>query len=815
MKTEYNPEGIEKIAQDFWEQEQCFEVSEDTDKEKFYCLTMFPYPSGQLHMGHVRVFTISDVIARYQRMIGKHVLQPMGWDAFGMPAENAAIKRGIPPAQWTYENIDYMREQLKRLGYAYDWSREVTTCSPEYYKWEQWLFTRLFEKGLVYRKNAIVNWDPVDQTVLANEQVIDGRGWRSDAIVERREIPQWFMRITAYAEELLEGLDDLKGWPSSVKMMQKNWIGKSDGIELSFSIEESKTELKVFTTRPDTLMGATYMAVAAEHPLAIEAAHQDTDVANFLEECKKSHASEAAMETMEKKGLPLNVYAIHPISKERIPIWVANFVLMNYGSGAVMAVPGHDQRDWEFAKKYGLEVKQVIQPEDDGTKIDINDAPYLEYGLLINSLEYDGMDSAKAFVEIAKYFEKNKKGKRVINYRLRDWGVSRQRYWGAPIPIIYCEDCDVVPVPEDQLPVVLPEDIKFSGTGSPLKDMPEFYNTECPECKKPAKRETDTFDTFFESSWYFSRYASYDSSSSMLDRRESYWMPVDQYTGGVEHAILHLLYSRFFQRLLRDEGLSAASEPFTNLLTQGMVLKDGAKMSKAKGNTVDPENLIEKYGADTVRLFMMSAAPPELALEWSDAGVQGGYRFLNRLWRTVNSHEIVKNLDFSLNFNQEQKDIRYKTHFTIKKVTDDIGRRYKFNTAIAAIMELLNIVNKYKDTSNEGKLVIQEALESITQLLSPITPHICHALWMKLGHKKPLIYSMWPKAEESVLQKNDVEIIIQINGKLRGRLVVNVESNQKDIEKMVMSDVKIMQYLEGNTIKKFIYVKGRLINVVV
>jgi len=815
MKTEYNPEGIEKIAQDFWEQEQCFEVSEDTDKEKFYCLTMFPYPSGQLHMGHVRVFTISDVIARYQRMIGKHVLQPMGWDAFGMPAENAAIKRGIPPAQWTYENIDYMREQLKRLGYAYDWSREVTTCSPEYYKWEQWLFTRLFEKGLVYRKNAIVNWDPVDQTVLANEQVIDGRGWRSDAIVERREIPQWFMRITAYAEELLEGLDDLKGWPSSVKMMQKNWIGKSDGIELSFSIEESKTELKVFTTRPDTLMGATYMAVAAEHPLAIEAAHQDIDVANFLEECKKSHASEAAMETMEKKGLPLNVYAIHPISKERIPIWVANFVLMNYGSGAVMAVPGHDQRDWEFAKKYGLEVKQVIQPEDDGTKIDINDAPYLEYGSLINSLEYDGMDSAKAFVEIAKYFEKNKKGKRVINYRLRDWGVSRQRYWGAPIPIIYCEDCGVVPVPEDQLPVVLPEDIKFSGTGSPLKDMPEFYNTECPECKKPAKRETDTFDTFFESSWYFSRYASYDSSSSMLDRRESYWMPVDQYTGGVEHAILHLLYSRFFQRLLRDEGLSAASEPFTNLLTQGMVLKDGAKMSKAKGNTVDPENLIEKYGADTVRLFMMSAAPPELALEWSDAGVQGGYRFLNRLWRTVNSHEIVKNLDFSLNFNQEQKDIRYKTHFTIKKVTDDIGRRYKFNTAIAAIMELLNIVNKYKDTSNEGKLVIQEALESITQLLSPITPHICHALWMKLGHKKPLIYSMWPKAEESVLQKNDVEIIIQINGKLRGRLVVNVESNQKDIEKMVMSDVKIMQYLEGNTIKKFIYVKGRLINVVV
>jgi len=814
MKTEYNPEEIERIAQKFWEKEQCFEVSENTNKEKFYCLTMFPYPSGQLHMGHVRVFTISDVIARYQRMIGKHVLQPMGWDAFGMPAENAAIKKGIPPAQWTYENIDYMRGQLKRLGYAYDWSREITTCSPEYYKWEQWLFTRLFKKGMVYRKNAIVNWDPVDQTVLANEQVIDGRGWRSDAIVERREIPQWFMKITAYAEELLEGLDDLEGWPSSVKIMQKNWIGKSDGIELSFPIEDSKTELKIFTTRPDTLMGATYMAVAAEHPLAIEAANQDTDVADFLKECKKSHASEAAMETMEKKGLPLNIYAIHPISKERVPIWVANFVLMNYGSGAIMAVPGHDQRDWEFAKKYGLEVKQVIQPKD-GAKIDINDAPYLEYGSLINSLEYDGMDSDRAFFEIARNFEKSKKGKRITNYRLRDWGVSRQRYWGAPIPIIYCEACDAVPVPEDQLPVVLPENVEFSGTGSPLKDLPEFYNTECPECKKPARRETDTFDTFFESSWYFSRYASYDASSSMLDKRENYWMPVDQYTGGIEHAILHLLYSRFFQRLLRDEGLSGASEPFTNLLTQGMVLKDGVKMSKARGNTVDPQNLIEKYGADTVRLFMMSAAPPELALEWSDAGVQGGFRFLNRLWVAVNNHEPVKNLDLSLNFNQEQQDIRYKTHYTIKKVTDDIGRRYKFNTAIAAIMELLNIINKYKDNSNEGRIVIQEALESIIQLLSPITPHVCHTLWMKLDHKQPLIYSMWPKIEESVLQKNDVEIIIQVNGKLRGRLVVNVESNQKDIEDMVMSDTKIKHYIKDKVIKKFIYIKGKLINVVI
>ena len=814
MTTTYNPEKIEKIAQNYWDDQQCFVVKEDSEKEKFYCLTMFPYPSGQLHMGHVRVFTISDVIARYQRMLGKHVLQPMGWDAFGMPAENAAIKRKIAPAEWTYKNIDYMREQLKRLGYAYDWNREVTTCKPEYYKWEQWLFTRLFEKGLVYRKNSIVNWDPVDQTVLANEQVIDGRGWRSDALVERREIPQWFMRITAYAEELLESLDELDGWPESVKTMQRNWIGKSEGIEFAFPLEFKNSSLTVFTTRPDTLMGVTYMAVAAEHPLALKAAKQDTKIADFLEECKNNQSAEAMMETMEKKGLPLNLFAVHPITQEKIPIWVANFVLMTYGSGAVMAVPGHDQRDWDFAKHYGLDIKQVIEPKD-GAVIDIDKAPYLEYGTLINSLDYDGLSSLDAFEVIANYFETKKQGQKVVNYRLRDWGVSRQRYWGTPIPIVYCEDCEAVPVPVDQLPVILPEKVQFSGTGSPLKDMPDFYNTKCPECGKNAKRETDTFDTFFESSWYFSRYASFDASESMLDKRESYWMPVNQYTGGIEHAILHLLYSRFFQRLLRDEGISDVSEPFTNLLTQGMVMKDGAKMSKAKGNTVDPQGLIEKFGADTVRLFMMSAAPPELALEWSDDGVQGAHRFLRRLWTAVDNHDSVLELDLSLDFNEKQKALRYKTHKTIRKVTDDIGRRYKFNTAIAAVMELLNAINKFKNENQEGKVVIQEALESIVLLLSPITPHICHALWGELGHKEALIYSSWPKMDETVLVKNEVELIIQVNGKLRSRITVDIDTPQETIEAMVVADENVLRHVEEKLIKKMIYIKGKLVNVVV
>ena len=816
METRYDPQAIEQAARDYWDDQRSFEVSEDPDKEKFYCLTMFPYPSGQLHMGHVRVFTINDVIARYHRMQGKHVLQPMGWDAFGMPAENAAIKRGVPPAAWTYQNIDYMRGQLKRLGYGYDWSREVTTCRPEYYRWEQWLFTRLFKKGLVYRKNSIVNWDPVDQTVLANEQVIDGRGWRSDALVERREIPQWFMKITAYADELLDGLDKLDGWPDSVKTMQRNWIGRSEGLELSFVVDGEDTPLTVYTTRPDTLMGVTYMAVAAEHPLATKAARANADVAAFVEECKKTDAQEATLETMEKKGMALGISAIHPITGEEVPLWVANFVLMSYGTGAVMAVPGHDQRDYEFASKHDLPITQVVVPAD-GSDADISEEAYLEHGLLVNSGEYDGMTFEQAFDAIAMRFEKDGRGCRRTNYRLRDWGVSRQRYWGTPIPIVYCDDCDAVAVPEDQLPVVLPEDVEVSGTGSPLKNMPEFYETPCPQCGKPARRETDTFDTFVESSWYFSRYACPDSDDAMLDEREGYWLPVDQYTGGIEHAILHLLYARFFQKLMRDEGLSAADEPFTNLLTQGMVLKDGAKMSKAKGNTVDPQALIEKYGADTVRLFMMFAAPPEQSLEWSDAGVQGAFRFLKRFWAAVHEHAAAgdtETLDVA-KLNDEQKQLRRKTHQTIAKVSDDIGRRYTFNTAIAASMELLNAVTRFDDSSAEGRSVVRESLEAVILVLSPIVPHICHELWHVLGHEGGLVDERWPEVDESALSQDLIEMVVQVNGKLRGRISVDVAADKEAISELALADENVQKFVADKTIRKTIVVPGRLVNIVV
>ena len=812
MTTQYEPKKIEKKAQEFWEKERCFEVDEASDKEKFYCLTMFPYPSGQLHMGHVRVFTISDVIARYQRMLGKHVMQPMGWDAFGMPAENAAIERDIPPAEWTYQNIDYMRSQLKRLGYAYDWTRELTTCRPDYYRWEQWLFTRLFEKGLVYRKNSIVNWDPVDQTVLANEQVIDGRGWRSDAVIERREIPQWFMKITDYAEELLSCLDKLDGWPESVKMMQRNWIGRSEGIDITFKVDEKLT-LSAYTTRPDTLMGVTYLAIAGEHLLAKKIASNNPKVADFIAECKKNHAVEAAIETMEKKGMPLGIDAIHPITGEKIPLWVANFVLMNYGTGVVMGVPGHDQRDWDFAKEYKITINQVIKPSDN-SKIDINIAPYLEYGILINSNEYNGLNSHQAFDAIAEYLEKKNKGKRTINFRLRDWGISRQRYWGTPIPIIYCDECGTVAVPEEQLPVILPEKVKFKGIGSPLKNMSDFYHTDCPKCGNIAKRETDTFDTFFESSWYFSRYAC-PGSDRMLDDREAYWMPVDQYTGGIEHAILHLLYSRFFQKLLRDEGLSSADEPFTNLLTQGMVLKDGAKMSKAKGNTVDPQELIDKYGADTVRLFMISAASPEQALEWSDKGVQGAYRFLKKLWVLIEKHYSEDPLKPINDLNGNQKELRYKTHSTIVKVSDDIGRRYKFNTAIAAIMELLNSVTRFDDDSHKGRSVVRESLETIILLLSPIVPHICHELWKKLNYKTSLIDERWPNADKLALAKDSIEIVVQVNGKLRSRIIVDVNADEEKIKSLVIKDKNVQRYIGKNKVKNIIIVPGRLVNVVV
>jgi leucyl-tRNA synthetase len=816
MSTPYNPEAVELAAQKYWDDANSFVVGEDAGKEKYYCLTMFPYPSGKLHMGHVRVFTINDVIARYHRLQGKHVLQPMGWDAFGMPAENAAIQRGIPPAKWTYSNIEDMRGQLQRLGYAYDWTREVTTCRPEYYRWEQWLFTKMFAKGLVYRKNSIVNWDPVDQTVLANEQVIDGRGWRSDALVERREIPQWFMKITDYADELLDELDRMPGWPDSVKTMQRNWIGRSEGVELSFDVVGDDEPLTVYTTRPDTLMGVTYMAVAAEHPLASKAAQNNPRIAAFIAECKQTDAQEATLETMEKKGMALGISVVHPLTGDEVPLWVANFVLMSYGTGAVMAVPGHDARDWEFAKKHGLPIKQVIAPSD-GSEIDIEEAVYLERGVLVNSGDYDGLDFDGAFNAIADHFEASGRGSRKVNYRLRDWGVSRQRYWGTPIPIIYCDDCDAVPVPEDQLPVVLPEDVEVKGTGSPLKDMPEFVNVNCPKCGKEARRETDTFDTFVESSWYFARYACPDNDTAMLDDRAHYWTPVDQYTGGIEHAILHLLYSRFFQRVMRDEGLTDVSEPFTNLLTQGMVLKDGAKMSKAKGNTVDPQELIEKYGADTVRLFMMFAAPPEQALEWSDDGVQGSFRFLKRFWSAVSDHAAggpADPVDVDA-LNDSQKDLRRKTHQTIAKISDDIGRRHSFNTAVASSMELLNAINKFDDDSAAGRAVEREALESVVVMLSPMVPHICHALWLELGHDSVLIDQRWPEVDERALQQDLVEMVVQVNGKLRAKISVAVDAGKDAVETLALADENVQRFIDGKALRKVIVVPGRLVNIVV
>ena len=816
MNAVYDPQAVEAAAQTAWDEVGTFRAFDSSDREKFYCLSMFPYPSGRLHMGHVRTYTLGDVINRYRRLKGYNVMQPMGWDAFGLPAENAAIKNDIPPAAWTKDNIDYMRGQMQRLGFGIDWNRELATCEPEYYHWEQWLFVRLFKKGMAYRKSAMVNWDPVDQTVLANEQVIDGRGWRSDALVERREIPQWFMKITAYADELLEELERMPGWPDSVKTMQKNWIGRSEGVELTFDVAGEEEPLTVFTTRPDTLFGVTYMAVAAEHPLAEKAAATNPDIAAFIEECKKTDAAEATIETMEKKGMALGINVIHPLTGDEVPLWVANFVLMSYGTGAVMAVPGHDERDWEFAKKHGLPIRQVIAPED-GSEIDIDAAVYIDKGVTVNSGDYNGLDYQAAFDAIADWFEENGRGRRTVNYRLRDWGVSRQRYWGAPIPIIYCDDCDAVPVPEEDLPVVLPEDVDVTGHGSPLKDMPEFVNVKCPKCGKDARRETDTFDTFVESSWYFARYACPDSETAMLDERAAYWMPVDQYTGGIEHAILHLLYSRFFQRAMRDEGLTDISEPFTNLLTQGMVLKDGAKMSKNKGNVVDPQELIAKYGADTVRLFMMFAAPPEQALEWSDDGVQGSFRFLKRFWNAVQDHVDggpVGALDVAA-LDAGQKELRRKTHQSIAKIGDDLGRRYTFNTAVAASMELLNAVTRFDDTSEAGRGVVQEALEAVTLMLSPMVPHICHALWAQLGRETALIDERWPAVDESALEADLVEIVVQVNGKLRGRVSVAADADNDAIAAQALEDPNVQRFVEGKPVRKTIVVPGRLVNIVV
>jgi leucyl-tRNA synthetase len=816
MQQEYQPVDVEKAAQQWWHSNNTFRAVEDPSREKFYCLAMFPYPSGQLHMGHVRNYTIGDVISRYQRMLGKNVLQPMGWDAFGLPAENAAIKHRVPPAAWTYDNIDYMRGQLQRLGLGYDWERELATCTPEYYRWEQWLFTRLFEKGLVYKKTAAVNWCPVDNTVLANEQVIDGCCWRCDTTVEKREIPQWFMKITDYAEQLLTDLDQLDGWPEQVKTMQANWIGRSEGLQIEFALKDSDASLAVYTTRPDTLMGATYVAIAAEHPLAKQAAETHPELAAFIEECRLMETSEEALETADKKGVATGLTVSHPVTGEDVPVWAANFVLMGYGTGAVMSVPAHDQRDFEFAQKYNLTIKQVIKPSDDA-EVDISTAAYTEKGQLVNAGQFDGLSSAKAFDAIASFLEHNNKGERQVNYRLRDWGVSRQRYWGTPIPIINCPDCGSVPVPEHDLPVGLPEDVIVDGSGSPIKSMPEFYQCACPKCGADAERETDTFDTFFESSWYYARFTCPDNEEAMLDERADHWLPVDQYIGGIEHAVLHLLYARFFHKLMRDEGLVSGDEPFKNLLTQGMVLKDGVKMSKSKGNTVDPQALIDQYGADTSRLFMMFAAPPEQSLEWSDKAVEGSNRFLKRLWRSVQEHVAagdVTTLDTDV-LSDELKALRRQLNQTLVKVTDDIGRRHTFNTAIAAIMELMNALAKLKDESAQARAVIQEVLEKAVLMLSPITPHICHSLWQALGHDEAVVTVTWPEVDESALVQDKVELMVQVNGKLRSKISIAADADKEAIEAMALTDDNVAKFIEGKEVRKVIVVPGRLINIVV
>jgi leucyl-tRNA synthetase len=822
IEPQYTPQAVEAEAQSYWQEHESFKASEDKSREKFYCLSMFPYPSGHLHMGHVRNYSIGDAISRYQRMLGKNVLQPMGWDAFGLPAENAAIQNETAPANWTYANIDYMREQLQRLGYAYDWSREVATCHPDYYRWEQWFFTRLFKKGLVYKKSSEVNWDPVDQTVLANEQVVDGRGWRSGAVVERREIPQWFIKITDFAQELLDDLEEMNGWPEKVRTMQANWIGRSEGVELDFKVagesDDSLKTLSVYTTRPDTLLGVTYVALAVQHPLAIKAAQTNTDVAKYIEQQGNIKVAEADMATMEKTGIDTGLKAIHPISGEELPIFLANFVLMSYGSGAVMSVPAHDQRDWEFAKKYKLPIKQVIKPLSDETNCDLEQEAYVEKGLLINSGDFDGLNFNEAFSAIEKHLSERDQGKKKVNFRLRDWGVSRQRYWGAPIPIINCEKCGSVAVPEEDLPVTLPTDIEFDASGSPLGKLKEFYETSCPQCSGKAVRETDTFDTFMESSWYYARYTCRDQNDSMLDERADYWLPVDQYIGGIEHAILHLLYARFFHKLMRDEGLVTSDEPFTHLLTQGMVLKDGSKMSKSKGNTVDPLSLIEKYGADTVRMFTMFASPPDQSLEWSDSGVEGSFRFLKKLWKIVANHQPLPLVDFaSVDLNEEQAQLRRKTHQTLQKVTDDYGRRHTFNTAIAATMELLNTVTRFSD-ANKGKtdcLVIQESLESAILMLAPIVPHFCHTLWQYLGHEEAVMNAAWPKVDESALIQNTATVVLQVNGKLRGKIEVSKDISKEELEKLALSNESVARFLAEGTVRKVIVVPGRLVNIVV
>ena len=862
--NQYNPKDIEQRVQQYWEENQSFKANDDVEKEKFYCLSMFPYPSGRLHMGHVRNYTIGDVISRFQRMQGKNVLQPMGWDAFGLPAENAAINNNTAPAKWTYSNIDYMKNQLRSLGFGYDWDREVTTCKSDYYRWEQWFFTRLYEKGLVYKKNSTVNWDPVDQTVLANEQVIDGRGWRSGALVEQKEIPQWFIKITDYAEELLQDLEQLEEWPDQVRAMQANWIGRSEGVEITFDLASAVNDiadLTVYTTRPDTFYGVTYVAVAAQHPLAEFAAKSNPDLAAFIDECKNTKVAEAELATMEKKGFATGFEVVHPLTGEKLPIWVANFVLMDYGSGAVMAVPGHDQRDWEFATKYNLPIQQVIAPNaGDEDKCDLTASAFTEKGSLINSAKFDGLEFDAAFNGIADELESKGCGKRKVNYRLRDWGVSRQRYWGAPIPMLNLENGESVPVPADQLPVVLPEDVEMNGVTSPIKADPEWakttYNGEA------ALRETDTFDTFMESSWYYARYACATNNDAMLDPTSAnYWLPVDQYIGGIEHAILHLLYSRFFHKLLRDEGLVNSDEPFKRLLCQGMVLADSyyredasgkktwfsptevstekddkgrivkawltadgeevihggmTKMSKSKNNGIDPQEVIDQYGADTVRLFTMFAAPPEQTLEWVDSGVEGANRFLRRIWKLVTEH-VEKGAPEAIDvkaLSKDQQALRREVHKTIEKVSDDLGRRQTFNTAVAAVMELLNHLQKAPQDNAQDIAIMREACESILLLLNPITPHIAHELWKVLGHSEDIDLAPWPQADKAALVEDEKLIIVQVNGKVRAKMTIAADASKESIEASAKEQPNVQQFIEGKTIRKVIVVPGKLVNIV-
>jgi leucyl-tRNA synthetase len=875
MQEKYHPQEIEAEAQQYWRNTAAFKAVELPEKQKYYCLSMFPYPSGKLHMGHVRNYTIGDVLSRYYRMQGYNVLQPMGWDAFGLPAENAAMQNNVPPAKWTYDNIAYMRKQLQSLGLAIDWDRELATCQPDYYRWNQWLFLRMLEKGLAYRTTGTVNWDPVDHTVLANEQVVDGRGWRTGAMVEKREIPMYYLKITAYAEELLDGLNALPGWPDRVKTMQANWIGKSFGVDVTFPTDAESgmpQDLKVFTTRADTLFGVTYVAVAAEHPVALRAAKRKPELARFIEECRHSATMEAELATQEKKGMDTGLFVSHPLTNAKLPVWVANYVLMGYGEGAVMAVPAHDERDFEFATKYGLPIKPVISPNNRTMTVPLAQA-YIEHGITFDSGEFSGLEFQAAVDTIAVELAKRGLGEKRVQYRLRDWGISRQRYWGCPIPLIYCDACGVVPVPDDQLPVILPEDLVPDGSGNPLAKTPSFYECSCPECGASARRETDTMDTFVDSSWYYIRYACSAQRAAMADERVDYWLPVDQYIGGIEHAILHLLYSRFWSKVMRDLGLVVFDEPFAHLLTQGMVLNEimfrktetgrivyfnpadveiqtdeqgrrtGAvlrtdgqpvemggigTMSKSRNNGVDPQRLVEQYGADTARLFMMFASPPEQTLEWADSGVEGAFRFLKRLWKQVYEHVQQKAVadsprpdnsvqDNNRDDNQARalKSLRFQLHQTIAKVGDDFGRRHTFNTAIAAIMELMNTLAKFEDHSPAAREQIQETLEKIVLLLSPIVPHICHALWRELKPRTELLDQPWPQADSSALVQDEIELIVQVNGKLRGKIRIAADAKPVAIERLALENEQVQKFIAGSTIKKVVMVPGKLVNVVV